>query len=97
MSQELPYNQIIENPDFQKACDEYRTLYVLMNDVYDDIGWTLGKDATEGRRIEESYYWIFETDQQGNTPGFWVLYKYLPQKHHIYLLSIKAAHVSYDE
>lgn len=97
MNQELSYNEIIEHAEFQRACDDYRKLYTQMNDVYDDIGWTLGKDAAEGRRVEESDYWIFETDQQRNTPGFWILYKYLSKKYHVYLLSIKAAHVSYDE
>ena len=92
-------NVIIEEPAFLQTLDNgYRLQYARMNEVYDDIGWVLGLNATEGRPVDDRPgFWVFETDPQGDTPSFRVLYEYLPKKHQVRLKAITVAHLVEDE
>ena len=93
----LEYMEIIEHPEFSTRADEYRSLYPQADDVYHDLCWKLARRPKLGIQIEDSEYRIYETDQIGKTPSFWVVYKYDPENHHVTLLRIKAAHINEEE
>jgi len=54
--------------------------------------------SIEGRPVDDRPgFWVFETDPQGDTPSFRVLYEYLPKKHQVRLKAITVAHLVEDE
>ena len=90
------YAGLVQHPRFSQKLDEYREIYARMDDVWADIDFKLGRDPRLGVQIEDTEFRVYETDTIGDTPSFWILYTHEPEKRHVTLLSIKAAHAAED-
>lgn len=94
MHTKCDYAQIIQEHTFSEAIDQLHNSYTRMSDVHAAIDFALGKQPLLGTSCyEEPDHYVFKTTGIGNTPSFWVLYRYDENTNTIYVLSISPSEV----
>jgi hypothetical protein len=79
---------VVEDPRFTQDLDSYRQLYANMDDVYQDITWTLSRHPRVGDPLPVAPdFRLYTTTAIGDTPAFWVLYTFDSDK--VYLHSLQ--------
>ena len=80
----------IEEDEFQKNIDFYEKIYDRIFDVKANISWVLGRNPVSGIAVHgDEKHRIYQTIPIGNTPSFWVLYRYIKGEECVYLISIE--------
>jgi hypothetical protein len=79
--------EIVQEASFSAELDQYSGNHQRMSDVHASIDWRLARDPLKATKLDGECY-IFKTTPVGETPSFWVLYKYDASEHRVYLLSI---------
>jgi len=86
------YALLIEEKSFTDKIAELHKDYIRIYDVHTAIGWALGENPKAGFVCDdEPLHRIFKTTPIGNTPSFWVLYRFDSQQQKVFLLSIYPA------
>jgi hypothetical protein len=86
----LGFVTIVQEPRFANALDDYSKIYPRMSDVHDGVDWLLGRDPNQGAMLSGEYR-VMKTTPIGETPSFWVLYRYVQEEAKVYLVSVKVA------
>jgi len=83
------YAQLIQEIIFSEKIDFLYKKYSRIFDVHAAIDFTLGKNPLQGTSCTaEPEHYVYQTTEIGNTPSFWVLYRYDQAERTIYLISI---------
>ena len=91
------YAQLIQETYFSRKIDELHNNHRRMSDVHAAFDFSLGKKPDLGTVcIGDPKHYTYKTTGIGETPSFWVLYRYDETEKKIYLLSIAPAEMADD-
>ncbi|MBZ0221049.1 MAG: hypothetical protein K8I01_11535 [Candidatus Methylomirabilis sp.] len=80
--------EIVQESSFTEQFDSISTKYKRLEDVHAGLDWALARDPKQGTVVDGKIR-VFKTTAVGETPGFWVLYKYDEEAHKVHYLALK--------
>lgn len=84
------YFEVIEETFSREIVDALRDYFPRIDEVWLDLTWQLSRNPRIGMQLyDEPGHRICITEQLGETPSFWVIYRPDFENHRIHLVSIQ--------